>query len=178
MTRGPESPHDYDHALPDTSGQDRCERCGELPDSYDDLEFERGELVCRACLQKEKDNDESLTIVLPLPPGALNPNGPHGSWYARARALKRCRQLARAAVEAEQIEETWERVEVRTVFFHKVERRRDGANYLTRLKGYFDGIVDAGLVVDDDAKHFEAYPPKFEIDKKCVRVEITVKRIK
>jgi hypothetical protein len=122
-------------------------------------------------------NSESLTIVLPLPPAALNQNGSHGKWYMRANALKTCRKLARDAVEAEGIEGTWDRVEVKAVFFHKQKRRRDDVNHNAKLKGYFDGIVDAGLVVDDDSEHWTTLPPGFEIDREQGRVEITVTRV-
>jgi hypothetical protein len=119
--------------------------------------------------------NETVTIILPLPPAVLNPNGQHGHWARRAAALKKCRRLARQAVEAECIASgPWGSAEVRAVFFHKQARRRDGANFNTRLKGYFDGIVDAGLVVDDDATHWTTLPPEFHIDTKLGRVEITV----
>ena len=125
------------------------------------------------------NQSETVTIVLPLPPSVLNPNGQHGHYMMRANALKKCRKLARMAVEAECIETgPWERVEARAVFFHKAKRRRDGVNFNSRLKGYVDGIVDGGLVVDDDSERWTQLPPKFEIDKEMGRVEITVWRMR
>jgi len=122
--------------------------------------------------------DESVTIVLPLPPAVLNPNGQHGHWARRAAALKKCRKLARKAVVDECIETgPWVQVKVKAIFFHKVKRRRDGSNFNTRMKGYFDGIVDAGLVVDDDAEHWTTLPPEFRIDKQVSRVEVMITRL-
>ena len=63
------------------------------------------------------------------------------------------------------------------MFYHKTNRRRDGANYNAMLKGAFDGIVDAGIAVDDDHKHWTTLPPEFHIDKEFPRVEITVTKI-
>jgi len=122
--------------------------------------------------------NETVTIILPLPPAVLNPNGQHGHWARRASALKKCRRLASQAVEDEGVTSgPWSRVEVKAVFFHKTIRRRDGSNFNTRLKGYFDGIVDAGLVVDDDSTHWTTMPAEFHTDTKQGRVEITVTRV-
>ncbi len=121
--------------------------------------------------------NETVTIILPLPPAAMNPNGSHGHWAQVARARKKCRKLACEAVKAEQIDETWQRVEVKAVFFYYQKRRRDGSNFNTRLKSYFDGIVDGGLVVDDDYEHWTTMPPEFFIDRTQGRVEITIRRM-
>jgi hypothetical protein len=121
---------------------------------------------------------ETVTLVLPLPPAILNPNGKHGHWAARAAALKRCRKLAREAVEREGIETgPWQRVEVKAVFCFRKARRRDGANHNAMLKGYFDGIVDAQLVQDDDSVHWSTLPPEFRAVEDLTRVEITVSRL-
>jgi len=124
---------------------------------------------------------ETVTLILPLPAPCLSPNRPTGSRggrMKRAVALKRCRKLARRATEDESIDTgPWERVTVQATFFHKQKNRRDGANFNAMLKGYFDGIVDAGLAVDDDADHWTTLPPDFRTDKELSRVEIVVSRV-
>lgn len=124
---------------------------------------------------------ETVTIVLKLPPACLSPNKPPfsaGGRYAKAAAIKKQRRDARNAIEEERIESgPWEKVEAKAVFYHKTNRRRDGANFNAQLKGAFDGIVDAGLVVDDDHKHWTTLPPGFEIDNEFPRVEITITSI-
>lgn len=126
-------------------------------------------------------NNESVLIILPLPPSCLSPNNPPGSFGGRmkkAGALKKCRKLAMKLTLEEDIQTgPWEKAEVSAVFFHKQNRGRDGANYNAMLKGYFDGIVDAGLVVDDNYTNWTTMPPEFKIDKMCSRVEITVLRV-
>ena len=123
---------------------------------------------------------ESVTIILPLPPAVLSPNRPcfsAGGRITRAVATKKQRRLAREQVEAEEIGETWGKVTAQACFYHKSKRRRDGCNFNSMLKGAFDGVVDAGLVADDDHEHWTTLPPAFDIDKKNPRVAITVTRV-
>lgn len=124
---------------------------------------------------------ETVTIILPLPPACLSPNKPTGSVggrMKRAAALKKCRKLAMLAVLDQSIDSApWPVVTAKAEFFHKQERRRDGANYNAMMKGYFDGVVDAGLVPDDDSEHWTTLPPGFSIDKDLSRVELTIERV-
>jgi len=129
----------------------------------------------------EMRTSETVTVILPLPPACLSPNRPTGSRggrMKRAAALKRCRKLACIAVHAEHIDTApWTRVTAKATFHHKQKRRRDGANFNAMLKGYCDGIVDAGLVVDDDATHWTTLPPEFCVDKDLSRVELVIERL-
>ncbi len=124
---------------------------------------------------------ESVTIVLPLPAKVLNPNSTVatvGGRFMKASATKKYRRLAREAAEEETIDSRpWGRVAVQSTFFHKQKRRRDEDNAKASLKAAFDGIVDSGLVKDDDAKHMTHEPLVFLIDKSHPRVELTIKRL-
>jgi Holliday junction resolvase RusA-like endonuclease len=71
----------------------------------------------------------------------------------------------------------WAKVTAQATFYHATDRRRDGANFNAMLKGVFDGIVDAGIVADDDHKHWTTLPPAFAQDKKNPRVEVTITRV-
>ena len=72
----------------------------------------------------------------------------------------------------------WEQSTIQAAFFHKQNRRRDEVNFLAMLKAAYDGIVDAGLIVDDDHKHLESLRPSFAVDKDHPRVEILIERVK
>lgn len=61
-------------------------------------------------------------------------------------------------------------------FFHKQGRRRDDVNFAAMMKPAYDGVVVAGLLVDDDSKHLTTLPVKFEIDKANPRVELFFER--
>lgn len=125
--------------------------------------------------------NETCLIVLPLPSGLLSPNRPcgsRGSRMARYRVSAHARLLAKnAAIDAQVESGPWGRATVSAVFFHKIERRRDDINHMAMLKPYYDGIVESGLLEDDDSKHLTTLPAKFEIDKKFPRVELTFTRM-
>ena len=119
-------------------------------------------------------------MILPLPPRVLSPNVAQATIrgrFAKAAAAKKYRRLAREAVEEEQIDSApWPTVEVTAHFFHANKRRRDADNAIGSLKAAYDGIVDAGLVIDDDPEHMLRMPPVFEIDQDNPRVELIVRR--
>lgn len=123
---------------------------------------------------------ESVLIVLPLPPRELSPNKPPGSRGGRmrkARLVASYRRKAREAAEAEGVESgPWARATVAAAFFHAQRRRRDDVNHLAMLKPAYDGLVDAGLLEDDDAEHLTTLPARFEVDKHHPRVELRIER--
>ena len=125
---------------------------------------------------------ESVMIVLPLPGRRLQPNetvGTLGGRFAKAAAVKRYRRIAKEAVDEECIETMpWQHVTVQAAFFHATNRRRDQDNAMGSLKSAYDGIVDSGLVQDDDYKHMERGVPTFDIDARAPRVELTITRQK
>ncbi len=124
---------------------------------------------------------ESLTIVLPLPSGLLSPNhtiGSIGGRFAKAGAIKKYRKLAKEAVACAKIETSpWQKVSVKAQFYFKNKRRRDPDNATGSLKAAYDGIVDAGLVADDDYEHMEREKPIFSGDHRHPRAELTITRL-
>jgi len=124
---------------------------------------------------------ESFIITLPLPPSILSPNRPTGSIggrMRRAKATERYRKLARRAAEAEMVESgPWQKATVKAAFYHGVDRRRDDVNHNAMLKPAYDGVVDAGVLVDDDHKHLTTLPAEFRIDRDCPRVELLFERV-
>jgi crossover junction endodeoxyribonuclease RusA len=123
---------------------------------------------------------ETVTIILPLPPAILSPNNPGGSRggrFARAAASKRYRRLAKEAVLSSQIETgPWLRATVQATFCHKQRRRRDDVNHLGMLKPAYDGVVEAGLLIDDDSEHLTTLPASFRVDSEGSRVELRFER--
>ena len=124
---------------------------------------------------------ETVTIILPLPPRVLSPNcpaGTRGGRFARAAAAKSYKRMAREATLEQRIESgPWEKATVRARFFHKKARRRDDVNHLAMLKPAYDGIVDAGLLVDDDAVHLTTLGAEFCTDSELSRVELVIERV-
>ncbi len=128
------------------------------------------------------DTVESLVIILPLPSGLLSPNhtiGSIGGRFAKAAAIKKYRGLAKEAVEDEQIETMpWKKVTVEAAFYFDRRGRHDPDNANGSLKSSYDGMVDAGLVYDDDYEHMTRLPPIFLMDRKNPRVELLIVRVK
>lgn len=124
---------------------------------------------------------ETVTIILPLPPACLSPNSPPGSLGGRIRKAvesKRYRAKAKEAALAEGIESgPWARATVQATFYHVQKRRRDDVNHLQMLKPAYDGIVEAGLLADDDSEHLTTLPATFKIDKTTSRVELRFERV-
>lgn len=125
-------------------------------------------------------SEETVTIILPLPKAILSPNNPPGSLggrMAKAAVVKRYRQLAKEAALAEGVVSgPWKEAVIQAAFFHKQKRRRDDVNYLQMLKPAYDGIVDSGILFDDDEKHLTTLPATFGIDRECSRVVLTLTR--
>ena len=123
---------------------------------------------------------ESVKIILHLPNKVLSPNfsvASRGMMFAKAAAIKKYRCQAKEAIETERIETMpWEKVELEATFHHKIKRKRDDDNAMISLKAACDGIVDAGLVEDDDYIHMKRMPPKF-IESSVPRVEILITRV-
>ena len=97
----------------------------------------------------------------------------------KAAAAKKYRRISKEQVESEKIETgPWELARVSATFFFKNHRRRDPDNAMASLKSAYDGIVDAGLVVDDDATHMKRGEPEFFVDKVYPRVVLKIERLK
>lgn len=68
------------------------------------------------------------------------------------------------------------RARIVATFYARVARRRDPDNALALLKPYIDGIVQAGLLADDDAGCVEYAPIVFAVDRNNPRVELRIER--
>ncbi|MCD8140503.1 MAG: hypothetical protein LUE17_12125 [Planctomycetaceae bacterium] len=123
---------------------------------------------------------ETVSIVLPLPKRVLSPNHPIASMrgrMAKAAAVKKYRDQAKTAALASGVETgPWELASVSATFYFSTKRRRDQDNHMAMLKPAYDGLVDAGLLVDDDHEHLKREPPTFEIDRDFPRVEMVLTR--
>ena len=124
---------------------------------------------------------ERAIIVLPLPPRVLSPNVAQATIrgrFTKAAATKKYRRLTNEAVQEECIESSqWAKVVVEAEFYFKRRGRHDDENAMVSIKAAYDGIVDAGLVADDDSEHMRKMPPEFKVDKENPRVVLTITRL-
>ena len=121
--------------------------------------------------------NESITLVLPIPHRCLSPNA-RVHWTVKAGVTKKARRLAREAVEAEEVcTAPWQAVEAQEAFYFPTNRNRDERNAVAMLKAYYDGIVDSGLIPDDNHQVLSHGQPTFHTDKENPRVEITITQL-
>ncbi len=111
------------------------------------------------------------TITLPLPHPDLSPNA-RVHHMAKARAVKSHRGFAYMIARHHIGSLKLSAATVQATFFFKAKRRRDPDNLLSSLKAAFDGMVDAGVFVDDCG--LTHLPVQQRIDKENPRVEITI----
>lgn len=111
----------------------------------------------------------AITFDVPLPPRGCSPNGQHGHWSKKAKA----RAQYRTDVAEEAMAVRWSgryvplaperqaaKCKVSLTFAIKGGRGiayqpRDVPNAISAFKGGFDGLTDAGLLVDDSRTWME-----------------------
>lgn len=113
----------------------------------------------------------SVTIELPLPPKELSPNA-RVHWRKKSEAVKNYRLHSFVASYQGKHNPRWPAATTQATFYFKHKRRRDKDNFNAMLKSAWDGMVDAGLLKDDDQLTHK--PTVFETDKDNPRVEITI----
>lgn len=118
-----------------------------------------------------------IEIVLPSPHPKLHAHNT-GHWRSKAGPTKELRTLAKAlAMQARPHRfKTWDKASVDYTFYLKTARRRDMANLIQSQKAAIDGVVDAGVIVDDDWKHLSIGRVSCEVDRVNPRVVLTFRK--
>lgn len=136
-----------------------------------------GRQVCKACEligPKELVSNPSIKIVIPAIPPSNNKYMGRGSkyvqqvqyqsekqqwaWYIRSFAKYQGKPIEKAVV--------------KITYYFKDKRRRDPDNYAGKF--ILDGLVDAGILVDDSFNNIELVL-RGKWDKKKPRTEIEIK---
>ena len=118
---------------------------------------------------------KSITITLPLPDYKMSGHA-KGNWWSKAELTKRMRRDANV----EALHQTQGKMKmsgkatVSLVFYLRTKGRRDLLNMATGCKAYIDGIVDAGIITDDDWKVLSVGTIRAELDREHPRVDITI----
>lgn len=116
----------------------------------------------------------NLSIDIGIPPATLSPNG-RVHWARKSKAKKHQRQSAKyvalAAIDRAPAP-AWPEANV-MLRWHSVRNRwPDADNAIASVKGAIDGLVDAGVLADDDKLTW--HPMERLKDPKNPRVEIVV----
>jgi Holliday junction resolvase RusA-like endonuclease len=106
-----------------------------------------------------------MIIELPLPAPELSPNA-RVFWAVRDAATRAAKDMVIAAVR-EQIPcgEPWQRATLKFTFIKPRRGRRDKDNLIASAKAYQDGLVEAGLIVDDNADVLDTPQPDIFYEK-------------
>ena len=125
---------------------------------------------------------DDIRLTLPLPAKSLHPNA-RVHWRPKADAVR----VARVAAKVRALEAVraaagdkrplpqpprWRTANAQVTFYAPDRRRRDRDGVLTSLKAAFDGIADAGVIVDDSG--FIHHPVLMEYDPANPRIEIRI----
>lgn len=96
---------------------------------------------------------ETTAYVVALPAGMklLNAND-RIHWRTRGRLTKALREAAAKSASDAHIP-PMEQISIQAVLHPHDKRRRDPHNWYPSFKAAIDGIVDAGVISDDDGKH-------------------------
>lgn len=118
--------------------------------------------------------NKPFTIILDLPPSELSPNS-RGHWAKRHRKT----QAYRLAAHAEAIAGGYGGMRLtqaiaKYTFYWKKRIRRDIGNAEAMMKPAIDGLVDAGVLVDDNSLVLTHEPTVFGYSKNNPRVEIQI----
>lgn len=93
-------------------------------------------------------------IPLPWPAPLLRDND-RMHWAQKHRITAQLRQTATLLARSQQLPKGLERARIGLCWQPKVARRRDPLSIAPTLKPLVDGLVDYGLVADDDTAHVE-----------------------
>ena len=99
--------------------------------------------------------------TITLPPGLplLNANDRDGHWARRKRLAAALRETTGWLARVQRIPRLGH-VHIAAVYEPPDRRRRDPANWQPSFKACVDGLVDAGVVADDDASHVTGPDPR------------------
>ena len=117
---------------------------------------------------------ETVTVELSLPSRVLSPNARcHWSVKAKARSAQReeARWVARSAVRL--VKPLWASAHITVTPYYPDRRRRDTDNLLSALKAAIDGIVDEGILADDDRVTYTLNAARVDKLRPRVVLEIT-----
>lgn len=99
----------------------------------------------------------------------------HYHWAKRQKIMDWWKILTKSKVNHCAVYFHGEKVKVTIKLWFKRNARRDGQNYISGLKGMFDGLEKAGIVKDDCDLVVSC--PTFGVDKKYPRTEIELESI-
>ena len=123
-----------------------------------------------------------LYIELPhLPPREANPNA-NSHYFARSKVRREQRdEMISYVLEQGTTDTPLEKAHITITWYAKDKRKRDVDNLLSAMKGSIDGLVEAGVIVDDSAQHlsyslYYKYGKEITENKTGILIEAVVQK--
>lgn len=113
----------------------------------------------------------SVTITMPFPPKELHAHNT-GHWRGKAKHVKAMRSLAMAETMATGAR-PMKLATVSYAIYYPANRNYDLMNTAHSMKPAVDGVVDAGLIPDDNWKILAVGSIVGELDRDNPRIELT-----
>jgi len=118
----------------------------------------------------------SVVITLPPPSAALHAHA-KGRWQSKSGPTRKLRQLACTLAKEHVTGPPWQEAAITYQFWFADFRRRDSANAIQAMKAAVDGVVDAGLIQDDDWQRLRIDGVHCGVDKENPRTELVFERV-
>ena len=113
-----------------------------------------------------------MILTLPIPPATLNAHN-KGHWRSKSAAVKSCRRLACAETLALR-PPSLDRSVLSIDLYWPDLLNRDTFNAVQSCKPYIDGIVDAGVIPDDNWRVMSIGHVRSHLDRENPRVVLTI----
>lgn len=114
--------------------------------------------------------------VLDIPPGELINANERLHWAVRARRTRDLKRDALVVALAARVPRM-DRIRIVGVVHPPNRRRRDPHNLYPTLKAYIDGIVKAGVIVDDDSSHLAGVEMVLGEPARLLRLSVVINRV-
>lgn len=126
----------------------------------------------------------SVTVEVPgIPPG---PNQQSRNRHARARVTAEWRRTASLCASSamnvipgrrDESGFPWGRSLIHLTFTFGQSNTRDPDNLISTVKPLIDGLIDAGLIVNDTSRHVSYAPPEVRVVRGRTGVSLRVERV-
>ena len=119
--------------------------------------------------------ENTVTVILPTPDPKLNAHA-KGHWRSKTGATARLRSCAHLAALTASDGVRWPAASIEYRFYFADRRRRDSANAVHSMKAAVDGVVDSGLIPDDDWTHLTLAGVHCAVDREHPRTELVFRK--
>ena len=116
---------------------------------------------------------DQLTLTLDFPRGPSGQNS-REHWAKKAKRTKAARQSTCRVVSDAARGARWPAAILDITIYYPDRRRRDDLNTIEPCKADIDGIVDSGLIPDDDWTHLQLRSWSRCVDRENPRIELTL----